>query len=105
MKKKNFNFKIQNRQFFRQNIKNIFLLKIIDDRKKRNEIVKHMHNDSEHQKRKKKRFVELSIDIIEKIYMKKFEHTSKSANAVNLKIFVTKKKFCILFEFRICDRK
>ena len=53
----------------------------------------------------KKRFVELSIDIIEKTCTKKFEHTSKFANAVSLKIFVAKKKFCILFEFRICDRK
>ena len=53
MKKKCFNFKMQNRQFFRQNIKNVFSLKIIDNQKKRNEIVKHMHDESEHQKWKK----------------------------------------------------
>ena len=96
---------MQNRQFFRRNIKNVFLLKIVNDRKKRNEIIKHMHNNNEHRKRKKKRFVKLSIDIIEKTCTKKFKHTSKFANAVSLKIFVAKKKFCILFEFRICDRK
>ena len=44
---------MQNRKFFRRNIKNVFLLKIIDDRKKRKEIVKHMHDDSEHRKQKK----------------------------------------------------
>ena len=48
MKKKNFNFKMQNRKFFRQNIKNISLLKIVDDRKKRNEIIKHIHDDNKH---------------------------------------------------------
>ena len=52
-KKKIFNFKMQNRKFFRRNIKNVFLLKIVDDQKKRNKIIKHMHNDSEHWKRKK----------------------------------------------------
>ena len=53
----------------------------------------------------KKRFVELSIDIIEKTCTKKFKRTLKFANVINLKIFVAKKKFCILFESRICGRK
>ena len=53
----------------------------------------------------KKRFVKLLIDIIEKTCTKKFEHMLKSANVVNLKIFVAKKKICILFEFCICDKK
>ena len=59
MKKKTFNFKIQNRKFFRRNIKKVLLLKIIDNSKKQNEIIKYMHNE-------KKRFVKLSINIIEK---------------------------------------
>ena len=53
----------------------------------------------------KKRFVDLSINIIEKTCTKKFKLMLKSANAVNLKIFVVKKIFCILFKFCICDRK
>ena len=53
----------------------------------------------------KKRFVELLIDIIEKTCMKKFEHMLKFANVVSLKIFDAKKKFCILFEFHIYDKK
>ena len=44
---------MQNRKFFRRNIKNVFLLKIVDDRKKRNEIIKHMYDDNKHQKQKK----------------------------------------------------
>ena len=44
---------MQNRQFFRRNIKNVFLLKIINNQKKQNEIIKHIHDLNEHQKRKK----------------------------------------------------
>ena len=44
---------MQNRKFFRWNIKNVFLLKIVDDRKKRNEIVKHIYDDNKYRKRKK----------------------------------------------------
>ena len=52
-KTKNFNFKMQNRKFFHQNIKNVFLLKIVDDRKKQNKIIKHIYDDNKYRKRKK----------------------------------------------------
>ena len=39
---------MQNRQFFRRNIKNVFLLKIIDNQKKQNKIVKHIHDKNKH---------------------------------------------------------
>ena len=37
---------MQNCQFFRRNIKNVFLLKIVNDQKKRNKIVKHIHDEN-----------------------------------------------------------
>ena len=53
MKKKIHNFKMQNRQFFQRNIKNIFLLKIIDKPEMRKKNIKYMHDENNHQNRKK----------------------------------------------------
>ena len=90
-KKKIFNLKMQNRKLFRWNIKNVFLLKFVDDRKKRNEIIKHIHNDSKHRKRKKtfRRIVDryywknmyekiwIYVKIYERCQFKNFRHEKK----------------------------
>jgi hypothetical protein len=51
-KKKTFRFKFQKNQFFRRNLKNVFMRKVIDDFEKRQRILKHLHDESDHRDKK-----------------------------------------------------
>jgi hypothetical protein len=47
-KKKALKFKLQKNQFFRRNSKNVFMKKVIDDLKKRQRILKQLHDENDH---------------------------------------------------------
>ncbi len=51
-KKKALKFKFQRNQFFRRNSKNVLMRRVIDDFEKRQRILKHLHNESDHRDKK-----------------------------------------------------
>ncbi len=51
-KKKILRFKLQKNQLFRWNAKNVFMKRVINDFKKRQQILKQLHNKSEHRNKK-----------------------------------------------------
>ncbi len=51
-KKKVFRFKLQRNQLFRRNSKNVFMKRVIDNFEKRQRILKHLHDESDHRDKK-----------------------------------------------------
>ncbi len=51
-KKKTFKFKLQKNQFFRRNLKNVFMKRVIDDFEERQRILKQLHDENDHRNKK-----------------------------------------------------
>ena len=99
-----FKFKMQNRQLYKRNTKNVFFKRVIDDLIQRQKILTNLHDENEHKNRKNtyKRianrywWIHLYDDV--KIYV-------KFCDRCQLRNLKRKKKFYISSEWAIYEKK